>query len=907
LGLLWRLLKDGVCPVCGGVGYCERHPDGPVWCSAARGSPAGHFEHLTGGVHIDGASGASPSVRRPWEADDEDKGRRRGLVSSRASAEARRAFKVAKAGEVDPPELAEALSALGLPLKLLPRTGVPRSIRWLPEAVRCRRAPSEPTGWVQDAPGPALAFLMVDQGERISAVRTLHLEAPPEQGEGGEDRRGAAWRVSSAQDERLWAGYDGGDVGILPGFSADGAGKFPAGVLQLSVDPLTAVLAWLVTGYTTWLCGSELGAVAAPIPATAPARGGPRGSAEPPVKLAQFIAPGPDVQPLREALGELAAAAPASLELRLNYPAVPHPDWLTMLRVEKAPAVLELLCNPEVVEPVGGPRARAEERRDPADGGVDDEEIISENQQERGRLALMELFAPERPGPTSGFWLRRVESEWFRHDGRRYEKLPDEALRKVLRPWLNRFWHRKHGELQPLNPGEKTFVELEANMASEAYVRADCIPCWLEADFDREGKPRWGEVAPWLTAMDEDRRRAAQRPDPRELIVFKNGMLDVRAWLEGSARLLPHTELFFTCTALPYDFPLREVQTIGDDDEELDNYIARLCPTWCEFLDVVSVGNVPNPSSEQLRQGYEWKRLLAKAMGYTLVPWVNHEIVLVLSGASRAGKGTILNAWTSLLGDENVASTDINLLTKPFSPWHWLGKSLLVMPDADVGKSTDALLATEMLKKISGGDPVFADRKHKEALPAVRLSCKIAIMCNRMPSLPDPSGALANRFRVLQFEESAAGRERPEFKDPEVMKREATGRMLWALRGLRWLHEDGKFQQPERGAELLQEYRDYSDPLGTFRDEVFEFDEQGVYRESKEYTSALYEAWKRFCERTGRGNPHGDAWFAKELRAACPWIRKVQDGEGRRLYVGLKLKIEWRMGRGDTAPIGFED
>ena len=201
-------------------------------------------------------------------------------------------------------------------------------------------------------------------------------------------------------------------------------------------------------------------------------------------------------------------------------------------------------------------------------------------------------------------------------------------------------------------------------------------------------------------------------------------------------------------------------------------------------------------------------------------------------------------------------------------------------------RSVDAVSAAETLKCISGNDPLYADRKFREPLSAVRVFCKPVIMCNRMPSIPDPSGALAARFRVLPFEESFAGKEEPRFKDPEIMKREATGRMLWALLGLRDLVRSGGFAQPKSGNEMLDEYRDYSDPLAKFVDECLERDESAQVT-----TAELYKAWAAYCNRSGR-DAHSDTWFAMQLRTALPNIKRVQTGENRaRGYQGFRIRI----------------
>lgn len=496
--------------------------------------------------------------------------------------------------------------------------------------------------------------------------------------------------------------------------------------------------------------------------------------------------------------------------------------------------------------------------------------LIPKDPQERARLALAELFSPREP--DGGWRIRRWDETWWRHDGVRFVPMAEESLRAVLTPWLSSFYHLKEVKdeegqrrQRPVRfvPKDSMVSELVNYLKSETIVETARMPAWIRGQFV-DGVPVWPrpgseEAMPWKRVLTTREAIAAGMPDPLETIIWNNGVMDIRAWLGGKLRLLPHSERLFAATALPYDCPVKELREVGDDTEGLDELIGRLAPTWVEFLDRVSGGD------------QEWEFLLSQFCGYCLTPWTKYEVILVMTGASRAGKGTIMNGGlTSLVGDENVASSSPAAILDKFHLYTLIGKHVVVMPDADVGRSTDAILSAETMKKISGGDPIYADRKHKDPLPAVRLSCKMVIMCNRMPSLPDPSGALANRFRVLPFEESAAGKEEWRFKDPAIMEREAVGRMLWALRGLKRLVTMDRFIQPASGAELLDEYRDYSDPLRKFTEDCLQRVD-GSWTASAE----LYEVWKRWCDAAGC-KAKSQAWFLLQLRTACPWIRRVQ-------------------------------
>lgn len=496
---------------------------------------------------------------------------------------------------------------------------------------------------------------------------------------------------------------------------------------------------------------------------------------------------------------------------------------------------------------------------------------------DRARLYLQERFAPGAWTVERGWPLRRWDEMWWRHDGVKYQPMSEEMMRGDIQAWLCTFSQMKTvkgedgGERKiPVKfvPKDSTVSEVVNFLKSDTLIDAKSMPVWITEEFVSDGAgggvPVWASGAGgasrrgWQRVHTEATAKAAGLPDPRETIIWSDCVMNTRAWADGKVRTMPHSERLFTASALPYACPVKELMEVGDDEEALDALIVKLSPVWNEFLAIASEGD-----------GL-WQLLLAQYCGYILTPWMMFEVILLMTGASRAGKGVIEEGGImSLVGPEGYASSSTSLINMPFHIYTLIGKNAIIMPDADVGRHTDATMSSENLKKMSAGDPMYADRKHKDPVPAVRLTGKIVMMSNRMPSLPDPSGALANRFLVLPFTESYAGKEDKRFKDPAILEREAVGRMLWALRGLRSLMREGKFAQPERGLEMLDEYRDYSDPLRKFKEDCL------VREDAWTAAADLYAAWKAWCGTSGR-EARSHEWFCMQLRTACPWIRREQ-------------------------------
>lgn len=836
------------CPVCGADACCEFGPDGLVWCSLRAAFPVPGYTHLVDGAYV--ADGASPSLRALES--DRVQARQEATARVRVHRDLQEAARIVRRSRLNHPLIEAYIGHLGVPIGRLPGRVAPACLRLLERAERWVR---DGDGWSKADLAPALVVVYSRPDRQLAGVQLIAL-----------DQDG---RADAVQDQRRWGGCETGASAHL-GEAFEEARLFYA----LGVEDGLAIAA--ATGGSVWACSSPRGLRAAALPQSGALRAGVR----------EIVYAAPRGAGFAELLDRARILAEQHRRVRF-YTVAPamfdawaetyreHGPVLTLDQLSRAAPVVVLDDGEEA--PVEPERA-----------------VLPDTVDARGRLALLDLYGPPERTPQRGLRLRRWDGVYWRHTGTHYKMLSEDGLHKHVAGWLAAHMVRKRWDVVPADPVRKAVTEVMTAMGSGCYVEADEMPVWLPPDFDERGEPLFEHRAPYETCLQPGQWAHEGLPDPRELIVFQNGLLDVQAWIHGEVRLLPHTERLFTATALPYDCPVEQLMSAGEDEGAVQELLGRYCPKWMEFLYLVS-GEDDAGDREAAEEAKEWQQALAMAFGYSLVPWTRHEVIFVLSGPPRAGKGTVLEALQRLVGPENVASPDLNLITDKFVPQHLTGKAICVFSDADVGRTTDAVRATEMLKRISGGDTVYADRKYKDAMPSLRLRCKIWVMCNRMPTLPDPSGALAARFRVFQLERSFVGEVRPEFKDPATMDREATGRMIWALHGLRMLAKAGAFPQPRRGRQLLQEYMDYSDPLRTFVTEVLAEDRQSFVSSAE-----LYAVWKAYCSEVGKDTPHTLQWFVMQLRATCPWIREGQprqDGKRPRGYYGLRIVNDPRVVR----------
>lgn len=858
-----RVGNQNRCPICGSDACCELGPAGGVWCSlgdqpevpgynAVPRKLAGAVGHEAGlFVPEDGAFDHAADAA--FEPTQEDRDRRSVLRRQREERDETEAAELIRKSKPQD-SLAMAWSErAGVPVSML--TALPDSLRVIRKAPRWAFRDG---AWVELEPGTALVFVKTELGGR-RFVMLEHVGASGESDDLQDERRGMA--TVSRGAVRLYA-------------------PERATRLVVAATVFSGLAIAAAAGGAVWAAGSNDALALLELPSPSELRGcevvyaldwpgedGPWG-----LRRQRLLeAGGGDVVGggVSHVVDAVRHAAKVRAGVRMSW-TVPTEtvQWGSLFKKSGRAAVLGALAD--------GAEMTVSQEDQAADQPDPDAKILEDNRIDRAWRALRDLYTIK----GGGLSVRRWDERWWRYDGTKYVVMSEEAMFADLQRWSVGFtvWRSGRGGRRPMpmDSAPKTIKEIRESMQSCAFVESDGMPVWTAPDFGQDGEVLFTNRRPWQTVVREQDLTSEKLPSPRDVTVFANGLFDLKAWLGGGMRLLPHSERMFTATSLPFEFPVAELRDIAGDDEAVLDLAEQMAPVWFEFLEVASQGD---PS---------WRRLLQQFMGYSLTPWVLYEAILLMVGQSRAGKGVILNRWTHLLGEENVVSSDMGLLTDKFHLATFLGKSLLVLPDADVGKSTDAVKAGETLKKITGGDPLYMDRKYLEPIPAKRVFLKPLVMCNRMPSLPDPNGGLANRFCVLPFERSAAGSEERKYKDQAVINQEAAGVMLWALLGLRDLVRNHGFVQPESGMHLLEEYRDYSDPLRKFISECVEPDEHAFIS-----TAELYKAWSGYCNKTGR-DAHSEGWFAMQFATASHGGKRGQngaDGSRSRGYQGIKLSI----------------
>jgi putative DNA primase/helicase len=106
----------------------------------------------------------------------------------------------------------------------------------------------------------------------------------------------------------------------------------------------------------------------------------------------------------------------------------------------------------------------------------------------------------------------------------------------------------------------------------------------------------------------------------------------------------------------------------------------------------------------------------------------------------------LLAAIRAVLGDRNISSLNLDQLSERFGAAGLYGKLANVVDDL----SSRHLVDTSTFKRIVGGDPITADRKHRDPL-TFRPFARLLFSTNDYPQSADASSRFYDGWVVIPF------------------------------------------------------------------------------------------------------------------------------------------------------------
>lgn len=356
-------------------------------------------------------------------------------------------------------------------------------------------------------------------------------------------------------------------------------------------------------------------------------------------------------------------------------------------------------------------------------------------------------------------------------------------------------------------------------------------PCWLNRRFDG-----------W---------------DVRDCVATLDAIIHLPSLARGDRNhMIPATPEMFHLSAIPYRYDPTEIE----------------CPNWLAFLEQI----FPDDA--------ESKQLLQEWFGLCLVSDVRYQKILLLQGAARSGKGTILRLLQKLIGESNAVPLQMGRLASNFGLEKLVGKSLAIFGDVRDWGGKDEAKVIELLLSISGADGIDIDRKHQSSISCT-LNTRLAISSNRLPELKDSSRAFHERLLVLKFDQSFAGRE--DIHLGTKLESEIQAILNWSIEGWTRLNARGAFVQPKRSKELLDRISAASSPVAKFIS-----DRCDVHSEAVAIKDELYDAFKHWQHQNDLKLKTREQFFKELFEAESTLIAGKISTNSRRIPAirGIALK-----------------
>lgn len=288
---------------------------------------------------------------------------------------------------------------------------------------------------------------------------------------------------------------------------------------------------------------------------------------------------------------------------------------------------------------------------------------------------------------------------------------------------------------------------------------------------------------------------------PVHWINFRNGMYDVI-----KQEMHQHDPKYLAINQIPHEY---------DPDAEYQGSVAD------QFIR----GIIPDDQDREM--------LLAYA-GYCMTLDTSLQKLLVLLGLPGAGKSTLINLITDMVGYENVSCITIQDLGERFMPTELLGK--LLNACAELPKK--ALEQTDAIKRITGEDPVKGEYKGGKVFK-FRSYAKLLFSANEMPvTLDEKSGAFFRRMLVIETRKRGAYIQNL----GKGLKYSMPGFINACVAALSRLYLSGKEIDSQNSKESVHELFRESDSVMAFLDDCME-----KVPGMKVDRTLLYEKYRAYC------------------------------------------------------------
>jgi putative DNA primase/helicase len=242
----------------------------------------------------------------------------------------------------------------------------------------------------------------------------------------------------------------------------------------------------------------------------------------------------------------------------------------------------------------------------------------------------------------------------------------------------------------------------------------------------------------------------------------------------------------------------------------------------------------------------------------------------ILIGDRSNGKSTFLDMVKTMLGDENIASLDMNELHEKFQNAELFGKLANIGDDID----SEFIPTSAIFKKLVSGERIQVQKKGQDPFEFNNYS-KMLFSANNIPRIGrgKDSGAILRRLIIIPFNAKFSANDpdyRPNIKY-DLREQECMEYLiLLGLEGLKRVLENKEFTKSEKVQKELDSYEESNNPILAFIKSCAE-EEFTIEREP---TNKVYEHYSVYCKNNGH-TPLSNIEFSKQINRQLNFEIKI--------------------------------
>lgn len=271
--------------------------------------------------------------------------------------------------------------------------------------------------------------------------------------------------------------------------------------------------------------------------------------------------------------------------------------------------------------------------------------------------------------------------------------------------------------------------------------------------------------------------------------------------------------------------------------------------------------------------------LIWEVIGYLLIPGNPLQKAILAYGPGSNGKSTFFNVIEKMVGKQNTSNITLNQLTRTFEPAELFGKQLNSVGDLDM----QYLENTENFKKITGGDPITAQRKNKDPFTFVNWATPI-FATNTLWKSSDLSHGYFRRWEVIPFTNKISSADFTHSFEQMTSNHELSGIFNKALPYIKPLLERKAFTSSPSIKELMSQFQKESDNVAIWLEDD---DDLTLNPDLYDRRSYIYDHYRKWCYATGH-RALSNQGFYKRLEQLNYNVRTHKDNQ--RVILGISIK-----------------